>query len=153
MKTRIDAAKASPESFSAIYALEKFIAKESGLNHKLLHLIKIRASQINGCAYCVDMHVKEARASGLSDQWIALICVWRESPIYTAQERAVLAWTDAITTLSESGAPDADFEELRAHFSEEDIVKLTLAVGVINVWNRFAVGFRSLHPIDDPKPN
>ncbi len=153
MKTRIDAAEASPESFSAVYALESFVAKESGLNHELLHLLKIRASQINGCAYCVDMHVKEARAAGLSDQWIALICVWRESPVYTAQERAVLAWTEAITTLSESGAPDADFEELRAHFSDEDIVKLTLAVGVINVWNRFAVGFRSLHPIDSQKPN
>ena len=153
MKTRLDAMKASPDSINAIYALETFVSKEAGLDAKLIHLIKIRASQINGCAYCIDMHVKEARSAGLNEQWISLICAWRESPIYTAPERAILAWTDAITTLSESGAPDAVFEDLRAQFSEEDIVKLTLAVGVINVWNRLAVGFRSLHPIDDQIPN
>ncbi len=148
MKTRIDYMTVSPESFQAVWALEQFVAKEAGLESRLLHLLKIRASQINGCAFCVDMHVKEARKQGMSEQWIALICTWRESRLYDDRERAVLGWTEALTNISSTGAPDSDYEAMRAHFTPEEITKLTVAVGTINLWNRMAVGFRSLHPID-----
>jgi AhpD family alkylhydroperoxidase len=126
------------------------VVEASTLDRRMRELIKLRASQINGCAYCVDMHVKEARHDGLGEQWINLICAWKESPVYDAKERALLGWVDAVTRIAETGAPDADFEALKAHFSEEDITKITVAIGAINVWNRLAVGFRSQHPIDQP---
>ncbi|HEX2114256.1 MAG TPA: carboxymuconolactone decarboxylase family protein [Alphaproteobacteria bacterium] len=150
MQARFNAVKAAPDAYKAVAALEHYVVHESGLERRLIHLIKLRASQINGCAYCVDMHVKEARRDGLSEQWINLVCAWRESPVFDARERAVLAWTDALTRLPDTGAPDADFEPLRAHFSEAEIVKLTVLIGLINVWNRLAVGFRAQHPIDTP---
>jgi AhpD family alkylhydroperoxidase len=124
------------------------VREDSGIDHRLLHLIKLRASQINGCAYCVDMHVKEARRDGLSEQWINLISVWQESPVFDARERAVLAWTEALTNVAQTRAPDADFELLRAFFSEAAMTKITVAIGAINVWNRLCVGFRSQHPVD-----
>lgn len=148
MEPRINYMKASPESFQAVLALEDFISKRAGIDPRLLHLLKIRASQINGCAFCIDMHVKEARTDGMGDQWIALISVWRESPVYTEEERAVLTWTESLTTVAQSGAPDADFGALKPHFSEEEITKLTVAIGTINIWNRMAVGFRAQHPVD-----
>lgn len=150
MQPRLNFVKAAPDAYKAAAAFDSYIIKESGLEPRLIHLIKLRASQINGCAYCIDMHVKEARHSGLSEQWIHLICAWRESPIYDARERAVLAWTEALTNLAQTGAPDADFEPLREHFDEAEITKITMAIGVINVWNRVAVGFRSQHPVDAP---
>jgi AhpD family alkylhydroperoxidase len=148
MQPRFDYAKASPESFQAIWALEQFVAQKSGIEERLRLLVQIRASQINGCAFCVDMHVKEARRAGMGDQWIALISAWRESPVYNEKERAVLAWTDALTNISANGAPDSDFETLRAHFSDEEITKLTLAIGTINIWNRFGLSFRAQHEVD-----
>ena len=108
----------------------------------------LRASQINGCAFCIDMHCKEALADGLSQQWINLICAWRESPVYDPAERAVLAWTEAVTQIDRTGAPDADFDLLKPHFSNEQIVALTMQVAMINFWNRMAVSMRSQHPID-----
>jgi AhpD family alkylhydroperoxidase len=150
MQARFNAMKAAPDAYKAAAALDRYIVQESGLDRRLIHLIKLRASQINGCAYCVDMHVREARRDGLSEQWINLVCAWRESPVFDTRERAVLAWTDSLTRLPDTGAPDADFEPLRAHFSDEEIVKLTLAIGLINVWNRLAVGLRAQHPIDAP---
>lgn len=147
MKTRINYAKASPEAFKAVVALENYV-QNSGLERRFIHLIKLRASIINGCAFCVDMHVKESRHDGLSEQWINLMSVWRESTVYTEQERALLGWVDAVTKIAETGAPDGAFEELKAHFSDEDIVKITVAIGTINTWNRIAVGFRSQHPVD-----
>jgi AhpD family alkylhydroperoxidase len=120
----------------------------SGIPRRLIHLIKLRASQLNGCAYCVDMHVKEARKDGESEQRLHLLSVWRESPLYSQEERAVLAWTESLTRLSETKAPDEDFEPLRRFFSDEEITKLTVIIGTINVWNRLAVGFRSQHPVD-----
>ncbi|MEZ2131128.1 MULTISPECIES: carboxymuconolactone decarboxylase family protein [unclassified Sinorhizobium] len=150
MQPRFNPYKAAPDAYKAVSALDQYVTKDSGLEHRLIHLIKLRASQINGCAYCVDMHVKEARKDGLSEQWINLICAWRESPVYDARERAVLAWVDALTNIAQTGAPDSDFEPLREFFSEEEIVKITVAIGAINVWNRLAVGFRSQHPIDKP---
>ncbi|CAN7548890.1 carboxymuconolactone decarboxylase family protein [Pararhizobium sp. LjRoot235] len=149
MQTRLDMTKASPEAFKAVLALENFV-QNSGLERRFIHLIKLRASQINGCAYCVDMHVRESRHDGLSEQWINLMCVWRESPVYDARERALLGWVDAVTNIAQTGAPDDAYETLKAHFSSEEIAKITVAIGAINVWNRIAVGFRSQHPIDKP---
>jgi len=146
MSTRIDYVAASPQSFKAVLQLEQQVT--GSLPKRLIHLIKLRASIINGCAYCVDMHVKEARHTGLSEQWINLVSVWREAGVYTPAERAVLAWTDAVTKIAETGAPDADFEALRAHFSDEEITKITVAIGTINIWNRIAVSMRSQHPVD-----
>src|SRR3954464_15875712 len=123
MQPRINFAKASPDATRAVAALDRYVVKESGLEPAIIHLIKLRASQINGCAYCVDMHVKEARHDGMSEQWINLMCVWKESPVFDARERALLGWVDAVTKISETGAPDADYEALKAHFSEEEMTK------------------------------
>ncbi|WP_342643801.1 carboxymuconolactone decarboxylase family protein [Rhodoligotrophos ferricapiens] len=148
MKRRLDYTTAAPDAYKAVLALEQYVKQQSGLDRRLIHLLKLRASQINGCAYCVDMHSKEARRDGMSEQWINLICTWRESPVYDERERAVLAWTESLTNLAQTGAPDSDFEPLRQHFTEEEIAKLTVAIGVINIWNRIAVGFRAQHPVD-----
>ncbi len=148
MTNRFNFASASPDAYKAVAALEGYVAKDSGLPHRLVHLIKLRASVLNGCAYCVDMHSKEARKDGLSEQWINLVSVWHEAGVYSDQERALLGWTDAITLISQTRAPDADFEAMRAHFSDEEITKITVAIGTINVWNRLAVGMRMQHPVD-----
>jgi AhpD family alkylhydroperoxidase len=148
MQERLNGFKVAPDAYKAVMGLETYIKKESGLDPALIHLIKLRASQINGCAYCVDMHVKEARQHGLSEQWINLLSVWRESPVYTPVERAVLEWTEAVTRLADTGAPDSAYEPLKAFFTEAEIAKLTIAIGTINIWNRVAVSFRSQHPLD-----
>ncbi|TNE38896.1 MAG: carboxymuconolactone decarboxylase family protein [Alphaproteobacteria bacterium] len=148
MQARLNYLKAAPDAFNAVLSLEQHVAKASGLEPRLIHLIKLRASQINGCAYCVDMHSKESRRDGLSEQWINLVCVWRESPLFDARERAVLGWTEALTNVSATGAPDEDYERLKEHFTEKEITEITVAIGTINVWNRLAVGFRSQHPVD-----
>ena len=149
MQARFNFYKASPDAYQAVLQLEEYV-QNSGLEKRLIHLIKLRASIINGCAFCVDMHSKEARHSGLSEQWINLVSAWRESPVYDERERAVLGWVDAVTNLAQTGAPDDAYEALKAHFSEEEMTKITVAIGTINVWNRLAVGFRSQHPIDKP---
>jgi AhpD family alkylhydroperoxidase len=147
MQPRIDYHKAAPDAVRAVLGLEKFV-HASGIAPRLIHLIKLRASQLNGCAYCVDMHVKEARKDGESEQRLHLLSVWRESPLYSDEERAVLAWTESLTNLAETKAPDEDFEPLRRFFSDEEITKLSVVIAAINVWNRLAVGFRAQHPID-----
>jgi AhpD family alkylhydroperoxidase len=147
MQPRFNFYKAAPDAYKAVAALEEYV-QNSGIEKRYIHLIKLRASIINGCAYCVDMHSKEARHTGLSEQWIILMSTWKESPIYDAKERALLGWVDAVTNLAQTGAPDDAYEALRAHFSEEEMTKLTVGIGLINVWNRLAVGFRSQHPID-----
>ena len=149
MQSRLNFAKAAPDAYKAVAALDSYV-KGSGIEPRLIHLIKLRASQINGCAYCVDMHTKEARHSGLSQQWINLVCVWRESPHFDERERAVLGWTEALTNVAETRAPDDAYEALKAHFNEEEMTKITFAIGAINVWNRLCVGFRALPPIDEP---
>ncbi|MDW9416904.1 carboxymuconolactone decarboxylase family protein [Sinorhizobium meliloti] len=149
MQSRLNFAKAAPDAYKAVAALDSYV-KGSGIEPRLIHLIKLRASQINGCAYCVDMHTKEARHSGLSQQWINLVCVWRESPHFNERERAVLGWTEALTNVAETRAPDDAYEALKAHFNEEEMTKITVAIGAINVWNRLCVGFRALPPIDAP---
>jgi AhpD family alkylhydroperoxidase len=149
MQPRFNFFKAAPDAYKAVATLEDYV-QNSGIEKRHIHLIKLRASIINGCAYCVDMHSKEARHTGLSEQWIILMSTWKESPIYDAKERALLGWVDAVTNLAQTGAPDDAYDALKAHFSEEEMTKLTVAIGAINIWNRLAVGFRSQHPIDQP---
>ena len=145
MQPRLNPGKAAPETYKAVFALENHL--KSVVEPRLLHLVKLRASQINGCAYCIDMHVKEALDDGEDAQRLHLLSAWRESPLYNDRERALLAWTEALTLLPQTGAPDADFNRLREHFSEAEVANLTAAIGMINLWNRWAVGFRSQHPI------
>jgi AhpD family alkylhydroperoxidase len=148
MKTRFNVFAVAPDAYKAVLALENYVAKESGLPHRLIHLIKLRASVLNGCAFCVDMHAKEARKDGLPEQWINLVSVWHEAAVYSEHERAVLAWTDAVTLIAQTRVPDADYETIRKHFSEEEIGKITVAIGAINLWNRLAVSARLQHPVD-----
>jgi AhpD family alkylhydroperoxidase len=150
MQPRLDYRKAAPEAFRAMLALDRVTGAESGLPPRLVHLVKVRASQINGCAFCVDMHVKEARQDGETQQRLDLLCVWRETPVFTDEERALLAWVEAVTRIADGQAPDEVFLPLRRFFSDEQIAKLTFAIVTINAWNRLAVSFRSLHPVDPP---
>ena len=147
MQPRLNPYTAAPETIKAAVALETQLAN-SGLEESLYHLVKTRASQINGCAYCIHMHTKDARANGESEERLYLLSAWRESPLYSDRERAALAWTEALTLVSETHAPDEDYEELSRHFTPEEQVKLTLLIGAINTWNRIAIGFRSIHPVE-----
>jgi AhpD family alkylhydroperoxidase len=123
--------------------LEKYIAS-SGLEEKLIHLVKMRASQINGCAYCLDMHSLDARAIGETEQRLYTLEAWRETPFFTDRERAALAWTEALTLISQTHAADDVYDELKKHFNEKEIVDLTLVVGAINLWNRLAISLRAV---------
>lgn len=149
MQSRLNYFAASPEAFQAHLALTQFVDR-CGLEPSLWELVKIRASQINGCAYCLEMHTREAAAAGETAPRLNLLAAWRESPLYTARERAALAWTEAVTLVASSRVPDEVFAEVRAHFTDTELVNLTLAIGVINTWNRLAVSFRAVHPL--PKP-
>jgi len=146
MKARLNHQKAAPETIKAMVALESHLAS-SGLEQSLYHLVKTRASQINGCAYCIHMHTRDARAHGETEERLYLLDAWRESPLYTERERAALAWTDSLTRISETHAPDVDYEQVRAHFSDEELVNLTALIGMINAWNRLAIGLRAVHPV------
>lgn len=148
MKTRINYFQKNAGPVKEAAALADSIKDGSGLEPRFIHLANLRASQINGCSYCVDMHCKEARADGLSQQWIDLVSVWRESPLYDARERAVLEWTEAVTRVEQTGAPDAAFEALKPLFSEEEIIGLTTQIAMINFWNRVAISMRSQHPVE-----
>ncbi|WED42562.1 carboxymuconolactone decarboxylase family protein [Legionella cardiaca] len=141
--TRVDFYKASPDAVNAMMGLERFI-KSSGLGNTLLNLVKLRASQINGCAYCVDLHAQEALKAGETERRINAIAVWQETPFFDERERAALAWTEAVTLLSQTHAPDELYQDVIRHFSEKEAVDLTLAIVTINGWNRLAVGFRKL---------
>ena len=146
MTPRLNPYKAAPETIKAMVALETHVVT-SGLEPSLIELVKTRASIINGCAFCVHMHTSDARAHGETEERLYLLAAWRESPLYSARERAALAWTDSLTLIAQTHAPDEDFELVRQHFSEEELVKLTMLIGAINVWNRIAIGFRSVHPV------
>lgn len=137
----------APEGFKAMMALEASI-KASGLEHSVVELVKMRASQINGCAFCLHMHATDARKAGETEMRLYLLNAWRESSLYTPRERAALAWTESLTRLADTGAPDHDYELVRAQFSEAEQVQLTLLIGAINTWNRIAVGFRAVHPVE-----
>ena len=140
--TRIDYASVFPAGAQAMVALQRTV-DTAGLEPLLLELVKMRASQINGCAYCLDMHSKDARALGESEQRLHLIAAWREAPCYDARERAALAWCEDLTLISKRGAPDAVYEKLEQTFSPAEIVTLTLAIVAINGWNRLAISMRS----------
>jgi AhpD family alkylhydroperoxidase len=132
---RLDFYKASPSAYKALLGVENYV-RDSGLE-----LVKLRASQINGCGYCVDMHAADARKAGETERRLYAVAVWRETPFFSPRERAALAWTEALTRLSEQPALDADYAALREQFSEREMVDLSLAIGAINSWNRLAIGF------------
>ena len=146
MQPRLDYPNLAPGLMRAMLALERAVAG-SGLELSLIELVKTRASQINGCAYCLHMHTSDARKAGESEERLHLLAAWRESPLYSERERAALAWTETLTRLADTGAPDADYQRARAVFSDEELVQLTFLIGTINVWNRLAVGFRMVHPV------
>lgn len=143
MKERIDAMKVAPGAYKAMMALETYV-RQSGLERPLLELVRMRASQINGCAYCIDMHSKDARAAGESEQRLYELDAWRETPFYTERERAALEWTEALTLVHQGHVPDEVYESVRKHFSEKELVDLTAAVVAINAWNRIAISLRSV---------
>jgi AhpD family alkylhydroperoxidase len=140
LKPRIGLAD-HPSAYAAMFGLEKY-ARESGLETPLLELVRLRASLLNGCAYCIDMHTKDARAAGETEQRLYSLSAWRETPFYTPRERAALEWTQAVTEIGASHAPDDLFERVRAHFTEAELVGLTMAIVAINGWNRLAIAFR-----------
>ena len=143
MKPRIDYQRVSPKGLQAMLGLQGYV-NSSGLEHNLLELVKMRASQINGCAYCLDMHSKDARAAGETEQRLYLLDAWRESPMYSPRERAALEWTEALTLVTEGHVPDEVYAAVREHFSEEELVNLSLAIVAINGWNRLCISFRVL---------
>jgi AhpD family alkylhydroperoxidase len=143
MQSRLDFYKANPSAIKALFAVEECIGKSS-LEKSLAELVRLRASQINGCAFCVDMHVTDARKGGETDRRLATVVVWRETPFFTDRERAALEWTEALTLISQDHVPDAVWEAVKPHFTEEEIVDLTLLVSSINTWNRFAIAFRKM---------
>jgi AhpD family alkylhydroperoxidase len=146
MKARLAPYKIAPELMKAMSALEAAVAG-SGLEKSLIELVKTRASQINGCAFCIHMHTKDARALGETEERLYLLSAWRESPLYTDRERAALGWTESVTLVSQTGVPDDVYEQVRGSFSDEEIVKLTMLVATINAWNRIAISFRFVHPV------
>lgn len=152
MTARLNFATVSPAASRAMYGLEAFVRKSSGLEASLLELVRLRASQINGCAYCIDMHTKDARAFGETEQRLYTLSAWRETPFFTARERAALHWTEQVTLISEDHVPDELYQELREEFSEAEIVNLTIAVIAINGWNRLAIAFQSVPGEYQPAP-
>jgi len=146
MKPRMNFYQAAPEAIKALSTLETLLLG-SGLEQSLIELVKTRASQINGCAFCINMHTQDARKRGETEQRLYLLNAWREAPLYTDRERAALAWTEALTLIAETHAPDDIYNEVRKHFSETETVNLTMLIGTINMWNRLAISFRALPPV------
>jgi AhpD family alkylhydroperoxidase len=140
MEPRLDYSKVLPEGMKAIYALDRY-SQNSGLEPSLLELVKLRTSQLNGCAYCVDMHSKDARSRGETEQRLYGLTVWRETPYYTDRERAALALTEAVTLIADNHVPVEVYEQARRQFSAEELVKLMIGIVIINTWNRFAITF------------
>lgn len=143
MDSRLNYSKVAPDGIRALAGLEEYL-RHSGLKPGLLNLIKARASQLNGCAYCLDMHTKDARAAGETEQRLYTLSAWRETPFYTDRERAALAWTEAVTLVSHGPVPDELYQEARHYFSEKELVDLTLALVAINGWNRLSISFRAV---------
>lgn len=143
MQPRIDFSKAAPGAVKVMLDLEKYV-RQSGIETPLLELVRLRASQINGCAYCLDMHTKDARAEGETEQRLYTLSAWRETPFFSERERAALEWTEAVTEIGKDHVPDPVFERVRKHFSESELINLTLAVVAINGWNRLAISFRAV---------
>jgi AhpD family alkylhydroperoxidase len=150
MQQRLDVMKVSPGAYKAMSALQAYV-DASGLEKPLLELVKVRASQLNGCAFCLAMHTRDARKLGESDERMHLLNAWREAPVYSARERAALAWTEAVTLISEHHVPDEVYEEAKRQFSEKELVDLTAAVVAINGWNRASIAFRTTPQVTSSK--
>jgi len=142
MKQRIDYRTASPDAYAAMLALERFVRHASGLEPRLVELVKVRASQINGCAFCIDMHARDARASGETEQRLYALAAWRHAPFFTDRERAALAWAEALTRLADGPVSDELFAAVSAELTDRELVNLTLVCNTINGWNRLAVAFQ-----------
>jgi AhpD family alkylhydroperoxidase len=142
MTSRLEYSEVAPDAHDAIMGLERYV-RDCGLEHSLLELVKIRASQMNGCGYCLDMHTKNARAAGETEQRIHVLSTWREAPFYTPRERAALEWTEIVTDIGRHGVAEDVYQRTREHFAEKELVDLTMAVVTINGWNRLAVSFGS----------
>jgi AhpD family alkylhydroperoxidase len=151
MQARLQADKVAPEALKAVLQVQAYINNHSGLEQSLLNLIWLRASQINGCAWCIDMHTKDARALGETEQRLYALNAWWDAPFYSERERAALAWTEAVTLVAKDHVPDEVYDHARKHFNEKELVNLTLAVAQINVWNRLNVAFRNVP--GDYQPN
>lgn len=149
MQSRLEIQKVAPQAYRAMAALETYV-RNSGLEEALILLVKLRASQINGCSYCIDMHAKDARANGESEQRLYALTAWRETPFFTDRERAALNWTEVLTLISASQAPDDIYEDVRQRFTELELVNLTMAIVTINGWNRICVGFRKVPGTYEP---
>jgi AhpD family alkylhydroperoxidase len=147
MEQRLNYRTAAPEAFKPMYDMEAYL-KGCGLDHTLIKLVKVRASQINACAFCLHMHTSEARAAGESERRLYLLDAWQESQLFTPRERAALTWTEALTRVSDTHVPDEAYEAVKAQFTPKEIVDLTMAICQINSWNRLMVGFRAVHPED-----
>jgi AhpD family alkylhydroperoxidase len=143
---RLDFKTAAPQAYAALSGVERYI-QSCGLEKKLIELVKMRASQINGCAFCLDMHSRDARSHGETEQRLYVLTAWRESPLYSPRERAALAWTECLTRVATDGAPDDAYAALEPHFSPKERVDLTVLIGMINLWNRLAIGVSAQHPI------
>jgi len=145
MQARLDLQKiADPEAVKAVMAVQAFLNNHSKLEPSLLNLVWLRASQINGCAWCIDMHTKDARALGETEQRLYALNAWRDAPFYSERERAALAWAESVTLVAQTHVPDDVYEEAKKHFSDQELVNLTLAIAQINVWNRLNVAFRNV---------
>ena len=151
MKARLMMAQAAPDVLKAMRALSEF-SKTSGLEPSLIELVNIRASQMNGCAFCLNMHTRDARARGETEERMHLLNTWREAPIYSERERAALAWTEALTRLPPDGVPETLYQATRQHFSEQEMARLSLAIAVINSWNRLMIGFAVPPQLESAKP-
>jgi len=143
MTDRLDLYSTNPPAIKAMIALEEYV-RRSGLEYSLAELVRLRASQINGCAYCIDMHVTDARKEGETERRLATVSAWRETRFFTDRERAALAWTESVTLVSQDHVPDAVWQEVHPHFTPEELVDLTLLIVTINGWNRLAIAFRKL---------
>ena len=143
MQSRIEYDKVAPDGVKAMWGLESYV-RRCGLDPALLELVKLRASQINGCAYCIDMHTKDARAHAETEQRLYALSAWRETPFFNDRERAALAWAEAVTKVTDTHVPDEVYESACRHFSDKELVDLTLAVAAINSWNRLAISFRKV---------
>jgi AhpD family alkylhydroperoxidase len=140
----------APDGLTALRGVERYV-QMSGLDHKLIALVKTRVSQINGCAYCLHLHTEEARKLGESEVRLYLLNAWRESELYSARERAALTWAESLTHIAATHAPDADYEDARRQFSEKELADLSIVIAMINAWNRLAIGSRAVHPADAAK--
>ncbi len=150
MKSRIELQKVSPQAYEAMRGVETYV-RQSGLEPALLELVRLRASEINGCAYCVDMHTKDARVAGETEQRLYATTVWRETPFFNERERAALEWTEALTEVSRNPVSDEVYQAVREHFSEKELVDLTMAIVAINGWNRLAISFRAVPGTYQPR--